>query len=363
MEIGVKQGLERRSVFYSSTVAFSAAAIFCAAAPAYAGYSVSTSANTGRGYARGCAAGYNVIGSGASFVVNDGSNANCIAGGGPGTTSFNNQVVTVTGSTDTTGVLTASHDESTNTSFDPIYGSAQAAASADLATGQVHLFAAAEYSAGDAGAAAIAAASLSDTLHFTIAGADSSTVTLVPVSFAFDGLLTPGRPYGPTATLYYNFSFGNARAYEFGDYGAGYYNGTSYPTFSFPVAQGQTSGWESASFTSYDPQDTRFSGIYAITGASADIPIAFGLQIIAGNNVTLDYSHAGSISIGHVDGVSFTSDSGVFLTAASNVGSVPEPASWALLVAGFGSIGAIARRRRAVMPCNTDANRLRIGQA
>jgi hypothetical protein len=338
--------VDRRNVLRSGAIAVGAAVVFCAAAPAWAGYSVTTSANTGRGYARGCAAGYNTISTGASFVVNDGSNANCISGGGPGVTTFNNQVVTVTGSTDATGTLTASHDESSNFAFPAIYGSAQATASADLATGQVHLFATAEYSAGDAGAAAIAAAGLNDTLHFTIAGAAANTVTLVPVSFAFDGMFTPGRPLGPSATLYYNFSFGNARAYEFGDYGAGYYNGTSYPTFSFPATQGQTSGWQSASFTSYDPQDTRFSGIYAITGATADIPIAFGLQIIAGNNVTLDYSHTGSVSIGHVDGVSYTSDSGVFLTAAPTVGGVPEPFSWTLLVAGFAAVGTMARRQR-----------------
>lgn len=342
----MQQGLDRRSVVRSSALALSAVAIFGTAMPAHAGYSVATSANTGRGYARGCQAGYNVIGAGASFVVNDGSNANCISGGGSGVTTFNNQVVTVTGSTDTTGTLTASHDESSNFAFPAIYGSAQATASADLATGQVHLFATAEYSAGDAGASATAAATLNDTLHFTVAGASAGTVTLIPVSFAFEGMFTPGRPLGPSATLYYNFGFGNARAYEFGDYGAGYYNGTSYPTFSFPAAQGLMSGWQSASFTSYDPQDTRFSGIYAITGARADIPITFGLEIVAGNNVTLDYSHAGSVSIAHVNGVGFTSDSGVFLTGAGTVGGVPEPVSWAMLVAGFAAVGTMARHRR-----------------
>lgn len=337
---------------YRTTLKIAAAmlALATAAEASAAGYSVSTSANTGRGYARGCAAQYNPSGgTGASFVVNDGSNANCISGGGPGSTAFNNQNVTVTGSTDKTGTLTASHDESSNVSFDPIYGSAHASAAADLATGKVHLFATAEYSAGDAGAAAIASARLNDTLHFSVAGANANTITLIPVSFAFDGKFTPGRALNPTATLYYDFTFGNARAYEFGDYGAGYYNGTSYPTFAFPAAAGITSGWQSASFSSYDPQNTRFSGIYALTGASADIPISFGLQIIAGNNVTLDYLNTGSISIGKVAGVSFTSDSGVFLTKAGGaVGGVPEPASWAMLIAGFGLTGATLRRRRAL---------------
>ena len=334
---------------YRTALKFAAGtlALVTAAQASAAGYSVSTSANTGRGYARGCAAQYNAGGSiGASLVVNDGSNANCIGGGGPGSTSFNNQNVTVTGSTDKTGKLTASHDESSNVSFDPIYGSAHASAAADLATGKVHLFATAEYSAGDAGAA-ISSARLNDTLHFSVAGANASTITLIPVSFAFDGKFTADRSLGPSATLYYDFTFGNASAYEFGDYGAGYYNGTSHPTFRFPASAGLTSGWQSASFSSYDPQNTRFSGIYALTGASADIPISFGLQIIAGNNVTLDYLNTGSISIGKVAGVFFTSDSGVFLTkAGGGVGGVPEPASWAMLIAGFGLVGTAARRRR-----------------
>jgi hypothetical protein len=32
--------------------------------------------------------------------------------------------------------------------------------------------------------------------------------------------------------------------------------------------------------------------------------------------------------------------------SASNVGNVPEPATWAMLIAGFGLVGAAARRRR-----------------
>jgi hypothetical protein len=33
---------------------------------------------------------------------------------------------------------------------------------------------------------------------------------------------------------------------------------------------------------------------------------------------------------------------------ALTVGAVPEPASWAMLIAGFGLVGAVARRRRAI---------------
>ena len=142
----------------------------------------------------------------------------------------------------------------------------------------------------------------------------------IPVSFRFDGKL-PGNPNPHTASaeLNYSFSFGSAYAYEFGDYGAGYFGiNNNYPTFVYAGAP-RIGGWQSASFTSYDPLNTRFSGVYAITG---------------------------SVDIGHVAGVSYTSDSGVFLAGGGSVGGVPEPASWALMVAGFGIAGAAARRRR-----------------
>ena len=44
-------------------------------------------------------------------------------------------------------------------------------------------------------------------------------------------------------------------------------------------------------------------------------------------------------------GLSWTSQSGLFLSGLGN-GAVPEPASWAMLIAGFGLTGAVARRRR-----------------
>ncbi|MBV8972771.1 MAG: PEPxxWA-CTERM sorting domain-containing protein [Sphingomonadaceae bacterium] len=40
-----------------------------------------------------------------------------------------------------------------------------------------------------------------------------------------------------------------------------------------------------------------------------------------------------------------SSDDGTIQGQATDVGGVPEPASWALLVAGFGVVGALQRRR------------------
>ena len=49
------------------------------------------------------------------------------------------------------------------------------------------------------------------------------------------------------------------------------------------------------------------------------------------------------------DGVSFVSSSGVLLSnpySPITSGAVPEPTTWALMIAGFGMIGAAMRRRR-----------------
>ncbi|QJU60914.1 PEPxxWA-CTERM sorting domain-containing protein [Sphingomonas sp. AP4-R1] len=301
---------------------------------AHAGYYVSTTANTGRGYNRGCQAGYNSGGDvGASFLVNDGSRCACNPAG---FLSQQNAAVTVSGSTDTTGTLTASHDES---SVVALPDAAYATAAADLATGQVHLsVSAANFSE------ASASAHLSDTLHFTIAGASSDTVTLIPISFAFDGKLSgTNDPATASGELNYGFYFGNAQAYEFGDYGAGYYGyNNTYPTFVF-ASDPRVNGWVSYSFGSYDPLNTQFTGLYAIIGATADIGIDFDLGL---RGTGLDYTNTGSVSIGKVDGVSFTSDSGVFLQAAAAPSAVPEPASWALMIGGFGMVGGVMRRRR-----------------
>ena len=40
---------------------------------------------------------------------------------------------------------------------------------------------------------------------------------------------------------------------------------------------------------------------------------------------------------------------GWFANRITNLNAVPEPASWAMLIAGFGLTGAVARRRRAVV--------------
>lgn len=117
-----------------------------------------------------------------------------------------------------------------------------------------------------------------------------------------------------------------------------------------------------------------FSGNYRVTGQGD----TFGLQPIYGANdfpfgpYGGDVSNptgSGNFSIGLVNGQTYdmrffnfgnlSSAGGVtadgsaraiidWKIAYDNVGGVPEPTSWAMLITGFGLVGAAARRRRAI---------------
>jgi hypothetical protein len=60
--------------------------------------------------------------------------------------------------------------------------------------------------------------------------------------------------------------------------------------------------------------------------------------------VTIDYLTATSVQFHYFD----TNISGTYLQARFETGSVPEPATWALMIGGFGMAGAMMRRRTAV---------------
>lgn len=75
---------------------------------------------------------------------------------------------------------------------------------------------------------------------------------------------------------------------------------------------------------------------------------------ICNMNFRCDFGNTSAIRFGDLPtGLAFGSQSGKFLTAlasdgggGSNPGVIPEPASWAMMIMGFGLVGAAARRRR-----------------
>ena len=91
-----------------------------------------------------------------------------------------------------------------------------------------------------------------------------------------------------------------------------------------------------------------FSSLFGVGAGLSAVDILAQLSVDARQGSTADFGNTGKFRFGALpDGVSFTSDSGVFATIPNigGVGGVPEPATWALMILGFGAIGAAMRRR------------------
>jgi hypothetical protein len=63
---------------------------------------------------------------------------------------------------------------------------------------------------------------------------------------------------------------------------------------------------------------------------------------------SIDASHTATIDFDLPDGVFLTALSGAAFGDTPGVAGAPEPASWAMMIAGFGLAGAMLRRRRAL---------------
>lgn len=94
-----------------------------------------------------------------------------------------------------------------------------------------------------------------------------------------------------------------------------------------------------------------FQSIFAIPTGYSQLGFAFTLTLdCRGRATTCDFGNTGALSMGETpDGVSWTSGSGVLFSTLGGpvTPGVPEPAAWALLIIGFGAVGAAARRRNA----------------
>lgn len=75
------------------------------------------------------------------------------------------------------------------------------------------------------------------------------------------------------------------------------------------------------------------------------------ITTLSSGNLSFNYLNGGPLAVGDSVGIIFDK-SGVFFNDSTGLNltlqtDVPEPASWAMLIAGFGLTGAVLRRRRA----------------
>lgn len=208
-----------------------------------------------------------------------------------------------------------------------------------------------------------ASSRLQDTLYFTNT---SGSAQIANLTFTFDGVASLGPDHSPSGTLGFDVSclgfncFNEANApILFGGPGSRVADGAMYYMFS-RVGNNIAScfgeniycGPGSAPYftTHLDQPDANglISGYIStqliIPTGTTSLGIRGLLDLDCRGGATCGFGHTGRFGFDPLpDGLSFGSASGVFLT---DVGAVPEPASWAMMIAGFGLVGAAMRRGR-----------------
>lgn len=176
---------------------------------------------------------------------------------------------------------------------------------------------------------------------------DSSALgTNATFSFDYDGTISSGAALPGASTLQFG-AFVNLFVYEAGS-GATYDNFGNAAFDAYKViGQSKFINFTNPQEDFYQAINDSLSGTFTIGGSGA-YDIFAGLTLFAVTNdnpvtVEMDFSHTATLGIQTDPGVGFTSASGVLLTAVQ--GGVPEPATWALMILGFGMVGGAMRRR------------------
>lgn len=187
----------------------------------------------------------------------------------------------------------------------------------DHATGQLGALASTSASGG-----AAATAWMDEGLKFQVLGATNSTIT--PIT-----LLASLHTTTPDQAVFFGLLFNGGNIQQSG-------------LFTRPDNGFGGSGF--SSFTTWLEGTTRFfSATYNLIGTAPSAYLRMDLRTSAQGGAVADFSHTAGISFLLPSNVSFTSQSGQFLTAVS---AVPEPSTWAMMLVGFAATGFAMRRRR-----------------
>ena len=224
---------------------------------------------------------------------------------------------------------------------------------ADLSTASIHLYANDSDQTGNCSSATVpcgysqVSGGISDTLHFSVAGATANTVTPIKAIFTLEGSMiytganvdTPNSAY---AEIYgaLNFAGTPSRFDLINDVNSGFATRVNYLD-NYPSGIANT--WTTNA--NHTVNVSTFT--YNLVGASGTVNFDLNINnLICDRGFTCDFSNTAKFALVLQPGTTFTSDSGVFLTAPVT-GAVPEPASWIMMLTGFGMLGGAMRRRAA----------------
>jgi hypothetical protein len=309
----------RRAALRATALSSVALLGLAAAGSAQAAYLVQVSSSSGDG-----------TNAGANCAYNYGSDS-CVAGPGASgstTPSGSGNAVTATATTATSNIASSGF------------------ATSDLTTGSLHLAVTSSATSGGAGGSTseTEVANFSDVLHYTVAGASADTVTAITVTVSVDGVMslsgTNINDNTASGELLGSMTFGSsdARFIFQNNYTTGFATLATLDTY--PSAYPGT--WTSNA----DNTQAFYTETYNVVGASGDISLSLDASLQCFNGMNCNYGDTAKIGISGPADFSYTSDSGALLTASAVTGGVPEPATWALMLLGFGGLGATLRRAR-----------------